>query len=174
MVSIATPRPATETTIADLWVHRGVNKPDDSRPAKYPLELRKNKNPAWLWLMPNSFSIVGNRGERMILETKLSRKIAVRKTTGPSCVRKDRASLAITILSEKLSFIATFDVSFALAGPGYRPPLSLAYTSTGPDANEASGVVQACIWSNEKPEVLDSDSSQQPRGAIALHWGLLK
>ena len=122
MVSIATPRPATENTIADLWVHRGVNKPDDRRPARYPLELRKNKNPAWLWLMPNSFSIVGNSGERMILETKLSRKIAVRKTTGPSCARKDRASLAITILSKKLSFIATFDVSFALAG---RASLSL-------------------------------------------------
>jgi hypothetical protein len=48
MVNIATPRPATENTIANLWVDRDVNKPDDRRPTKYPPELRKKRNPAWL------------------------------------------------------------------------------------------------------------------------------
>jgi hypothetical protein len=62
--------------------------PEPSSPLKYPAETRKKKKPACPWLIANSFSIVGNNGEKTIREMKLSKKINVRNATGPTWRRK--------------------------------------------------------------------------------------
>jgi len=55
-------------------------------------DIKKKKDPAWPWLISNSFSMVGSSGERMILAMKLIRKITARKTTGPNCGQKGALS----------------------------------------------------------------------------------
>jgi len=72
----------------------------------------------------------------MILDTKLSRKMLVRKKTGLSCARKDwiQKSLAPTVFSKELFFIAVFDVSSGCVGTALGVPI--VYTAAGQEANE--------------------------------------
>src|SRR4029450_1687834 len=93
--------------------------PDPSSPLTHPPEIKKKKDPAWPWLIPNSFSMVGSSGERMILAMKLMRKIIAKKTTGPNCGQKGAVFRVGVSLLKRSRFSAalflpvTFDVSSA-------------------------------------------------------------
>jgi hypothetical protein len=76
------PTAAEERMMVPLCVIQEEKNPDPRRAAKYPAEINRKNNPAWLWLMPKSFSIVGSRGDRMILDEKFMKKIDAKKRTG--------------------------------------------------------------------------------------------
>jgi hypothetical protein len=64
----AMPTAAEEKMMVPLCVSREEKNPDPSRLVMYPAEIKRKNNPAWLWLTPKSFSTVGSKGERMILD----------------------------------------------------------------------------------------------------------
>ena len=84
----AMPTEAEERMMVLLCVSQEERKPDPRRAAKYPAVINRKNNPAWLWLMPKSFSTVGSKGERMILDVKFIQKINAKKRTGPTCGQK--------------------------------------------------------------------------------------
>jgi len=49
---------------------------------QYPKDITKKKDPASSWPIFRSFSMVGNRGARIIRETKFKKKIITRKRRG--------------------------------------------------------------------------------------------
>jgi len=49
---------------------------------QYPKDITKKKDPASSWPIFRSFSMVGNRGARIIRETKFKKKIPTRKRRG--------------------------------------------------------------------------------------------
>jgi hypothetical protein len=63
------PTPAIEITIVILWLDRDAKKPDPRSAITYPAEIKKKKDPASPWLIPNSFSTLGSSGDRITLET---------------------------------------------------------------------------------------------------------
>ncbi len=82
------PTEAEERMMVLLCVRWEERKPDPRRAAKYPAVINRKNNPAWPWLMPKSFSTVGSKGERMILDVKFMQKINAKKRTGPTCGQK--------------------------------------------------------------------------------------
>jgi hypothetical protein len=49
---------------------------------QYPKDMMKKKDPASSCPIPNSFSALGNRGDRTIREMKFKKKIPTRKRRG--------------------------------------------------------------------------------------------
>jgi hypothetical protein len=65
-----------------LWLSREETKPDPRSIGQYPSEMMKKRDPASPWPIFRSFSTVGIRGARAILERKFNRKIPARKRRG--------------------------------------------------------------------------------------------
>src|SRR5262245_29631680 len=63
----------------------------------------KKRNPAWLWLIANSFSIVGRSGERITRAVKLIKKRPVRKKIGANCELNDAVSGSVRIMLKRSS-----------------------------------------------------------------------
>jgi hypothetical protein len=63
--------------------------PEPKSARQYPKEMRKKRDPASSCPIFNSNSIVGIRGDRMILERKFKRKISTRNTSDPTWERKE-------------------------------------------------------------------------------------
>ena len=82
------PTAAEEKTMVLLCVSQEERNPDPRRAAKYPAVINRKNNPAWLWLMPKSFSIVGSRGDRMIRDEKFMKKIDAKNRTGTTYGQK--------------------------------------------------------------------------------------
>jgi hypothetical protein len=72
------PRVTDERTIVHLWVRRDETNPEPKSPEKKPREIQKKREPASVCPIFKSLSIVGIRGDRIILERKLREKIAVK------------------------------------------------------------------------------------------------
>ena len=65
------PRVADERAIVHLWARRDETNPEPKSPEKKPREIQKKREPASACPMFKSRSIVGIRGDRIILERKL-------------------------------------------------------------------------------------------------------
>ena len=62
-----------------LWVTAAERKPEPNIPIKYPKDINRKSKPASLWVRLRSTSIVGIKGEKMILAVKLIKKIKTKK-----------------------------------------------------------------------------------------------
>ena len=82
--SRARPRATQDREMVLRWFSLEETNPDPKRLGKYPTEIKRKKDPAWLWVMFRSCSMVGMRGARMIREMKFRKKMAARKRRGPS------------------------------------------------------------------------------------------
>jgi len=80
-----TPIRASPTTTADVTIVARCEileeiKPDPKSEMKYPTDIIKKNDPACAWAIPRSASTVGIRGAKVILDMKLSKKIAAKKS----------------------------------------------------------------------------------------------
>jgi hypothetical protein len=77
--SIAVPRDIAERVMVFLCVRREETKPEHKRDTKYPVEIRRKRDPASPWLIPSSVSMAGNKGASTILDIKFRKKMRVKK-----------------------------------------------------------------------------------------------
>ena len=62
--------------------------PDPKSDMKYPIERKKNSEPASPWLNTKFLSIVGNNGAKTIREVKFNKKMDAMRKRGMSWERK--------------------------------------------------------------------------------------
>lgn len=89
IASSVIPTAVAETIIVLLCMRQEDKNPAPVRDMKYPAEIKRKSAPASLCPSPKSFSIVGIKGDRMILDRKFNEKIPVNKMIGPTWDRKD-------------------------------------------------------------------------------------
>jgi len=84
----AVPTAMAETAMVLLWLSREDMCPDPKSDMKYPIERKRNKEPASPWLNFRLCSIVGSNGAKTIREVKFSRKMDAMRKSGMSWERK--------------------------------------------------------------------------------------
>jgi hypothetical protein len=72
--------------------------PDPKSDMKYPMERKRNKEPASPWLNFRLCSIVGSNGAKTIREVKFSKKIDAMRKSGRSWARKVSSLIALFLL----------------------------------------------------------------------------
>jgi len=80
----AVPTAMAETAMVLLWLIREDMWPDPKSDMKYPMERKRNKEPASPWLNPKLFSIFGSNGAKTIREVKFSKKMDAMRKSGMS------------------------------------------------------------------------------------------
>jgi hypothetical protein len=78
----AVPTAMAETMMVLLWLIREEMCPDPKSDMKYPIERKRNREPASPWLNFKLFSIVGSNGAKIIREVKFSKKIDAMRKSG--------------------------------------------------------------------------------------------
>jgi hypothetical protein len=80
----AAPTAMAETMMVFLWVIRDDICPDPNKDRKYPMERNRKSEPAFPWVNPKSFSMVGNKGAGMSRPVKFNKKMEVTSKSGVS------------------------------------------------------------------------------------------
>jgi hypothetical protein len=99
----AAPTAMAETAMVFLWLIREDTCPDPKSDMKYPIERKKNNEPASPWLNFKFFSIVGNNGAKTIREVKFNKKMEAMRKSGMSWDLKVLPSNALFLLIEVVS-----------------------------------------------------------------------
>ena len=73
------PTAMADNDMVFLWVTAAERKPEPIIPIKYPKDISRKSKPASLCVRLRSASIVGIKGEKMILAVKLIKKIKTKK-----------------------------------------------------------------------------------------------
>jgi hypothetical protein len=94
----AIPTVSAERMMVFLWLRREETKPDPISVKKYPKEIRKKRKPASPWLTRRSPSMVGNKGARIILETKFRQKMPAKRRRGPTWARREEEGFSSPVL----------------------------------------------------------------------------
>ena len=84
----AAPTAMAETAMVLLWLIREDMCPDPKSDMKYPMERKRNKEPASPWLNFRLFSIVGSNGAKTIREVKFNKKMDAMRKSGMRWDRK--------------------------------------------------------------------------------------
>jgi hypothetical protein len=74
------PTAMADNDMVFLWVTAAERKPEPNIPIKYPKDINRKSKPASLWVRLRSASMVGIKGEKMILAVKLIKKIKTKKS----------------------------------------------------------------------------------------------
>ena len=86
--------------------------PDPKSDMKYPIERKKNSEPASPWLNPKLFSIVGSNGAKTIREVKFNKKMDAMRKSGMSWDRNVSPPNALFPLIEVVSASVKFQIPF--------------------------------------------------------------
>jgi hypothetical protein len=84
MAESVMPTAMAETAMVLLWLIREDICPDPKSDMKYPMERKKNNEPASPWLNPKLISIVGSNGAKTIREVKFNKKMDAMRKSGMS------------------------------------------------------------------------------------------
>jgi hypothetical protein len=105
IASSAIPTAVAERIIVFLCFRREDKNPAPIRDIKYPAEIKRKSVPASLCPSPKSFSMVGIKGDRMILDRKFMEKIPVKRMLGPTWDRKDVTFLRCPLSESRLVIV---------------------------------------------------------------------